>query len=834
MERKQTDMLQALKTLRVELMEQTAFQNTADRIALMQAFDRLYMGYQNGSISQQDAESGVSEIRHALQSTSPTRKGLMPHISSRRNDVLNRNYRDLAERMLSAERGSWDFRHLEIVQGAISHLAQSGNAMSDLAQGLQQRMSDSVWLGNLELAETVAEVAAQTRELEQSLLDALEKRSASFDPQTQDVISSDMHLVNETQKAVEQAVNQSSLSMMKAKLASQADDLKVSKAYVENLAQKVAKQQQDKAQGEAVKQASSSIQKAGVKLVEDESRRLSNLFKSAIHAVRTSLTPEEASKLAQIAAIDTQGESESAHALAERAAQVAAALRQVNAQSPQLQKTAREIDKMQWRLSMLNEIITHHPTPSAPESTDAAQLLDARMMYEHKRMQFELQQNYRTDGSDMFKALDYEVKTPVFENTASSSAVSHFHHAIQRVRQIAQSAAAGDVGFYAPEAGSEHNRNAQSALHIADMSAPNVSAMPTLQSELAKRSNKLLHDVKQLAFMPSVRADMGFVAPRYQMDAASNAPLFKRVRFNKDNKQANEVLPALYRVAGLKLKGEGSTPLRKKFGDLDLRAANLELVKIIENQFDSGLSGRVSDKVQGLANESGQIKPKSDDPHARVANIISDWVESRHDLKNMKSDTSSLIKTGRMGAGAIENTLKGEGMRLPASVQEKLSPFLGFDLSNIKIFSGPVAAMASEAMGAHAFTLGQNIFLGKNKLDFNTPEGLGLLAHELLHTSHFNAGDSVEAKEQAAEAMEDRVKQAFGSGSSMSFALESSKDKKSSGQTDMSSSATGTVPAGTVGTRPAYDTEYIFETVCEKVFEMMMDDFRKVQERESK
>ena len=195
----------------------------------------------------------------------------------------------------------------------------------------------------------------------------------------------------------------------------------------------------------------------------------------------------------------------------------------------------------------------------------------------------------------------------------------------------------------------------------------------------------------------------------------------------------------------------------------------------------------------------------------------------------MAADTKSLIQTGRMKEGAIESSLKSESMKLPASVQEKLSPFLGFDISKVKVYSGPVAAMAADAMGAHAFTLGSSIFLGKNKLNFETPEGLGLLAHELLHTSHFGAGDSVDSKEQAAEAMEDRVKRAFGSGGSPLLALERDTDKKSSGQANLHS--TKNIPAGTVGARPAYDPDQVFDAVCDKVTELLFESLRLERER---
>lgn len=835
MERKQTSMLEALKTLRNELMEQTAFQDTADRISLMQAFDRLYMGYQNGSISFESVEDGISEIRRSFQTSARKAESLRPHISLRRDEVLGRNYRELAERMLSEERGTWDSRHVEIVQGAISQLAHMGSDTRSLAEGLQERMSTSVWFGNLELAETLSDMAEASRTIETSLLEMLDQRSASFESTTQDVADQEMALATEPElkRAIHHVVRQSNLNTLQAQDAISSSELKVSKAYVENLAQQVAKQQQDKVQAEAVQRAMASVKTASEKLIAEESQRLSELYNAAIAAARTQITSEDASKLASIAdsALDAKG---SVHDVAAQASQIAQVLKAIASHVPQVSDMVRAIEKAQWRIRTLGEISKENQSRVEPKPVDASQLLDARMMYEQKRMQFEMSQSYQNQPSDMYKALDFEVKAPVFENTKSHAAIAQAQNTIQRVRQLAQSAAAGDVGFYAPSAGSEHNANAYTALNLADNATPNVSAIPTLQSDLAKRSNKLLHDIKQLAFMPSVRADMGFVAPRYEMDDASQAPLFKRVRFNKDNKQANEFLPALYRVAGIKLKTQGSTPLRKKFGDLNLRGANLELIKIIENQFDNSVSGRATDQVQGLATEASQIKPKSQDSRSRVAAIIGDWVENRHSDKHAKSDPKSLIETGRMSRASIESSLKSEAIRLPASVQEKLSPFLGFDLSNVKIYTGSIAAMASEAMGAHAFTLGQNIFLGKDKLDFNSAEGLGLLAHELMHTSHFNSGDSVDAKEQAAESLEERVKQAFGNNnSSMSFALESSKDKKASTQANTSSSATGTIPAGTVGSSPVYDTDFIFDTVCEKVFEMMMEDFRKVKERNS-
>ena len=826
MESNRSQIMASLQSLHSMISDRQApsLQDPSQYVAVSQAFDRLMMGYQNGAFDESAVEGGIAEIRQTI-SSSPRVSGLMPASSDKRNAVLCRNYQALADRMLEAPRGAWDSRHVDIVQGAISMLAQNGDSSArDIAGSLQKRMSDSVWLGNLELADTVSKVEAESRELQKSLLSILSEKADALKPEEIRAEESERVLASE-EKMVRDAVDRAQAAAVKARMQSEYSELKASHAYIENLTRKNMDARQANYQNAETSRAAESLRQASQRLLSQDQERLSSIFKAAVASSASALTPEKAADLSK--SVDSAIASEHGDA---RAQAIRKALQGMD-QTAQVRQALQEVEKIQYRMAVLNGIAGADTPKAESEDVREAQLLDARMMFDKKRMQFEQNPSYAGDTSDLLKALDFEV--PAVQYSASPS-YRKIQNDIQRVRQIAQSSASGDAGLYAPVAGSEHARNASQALRFADQTTPNVTPIPTIQSELAKRSNRLMRDIKQVAFMPSVRSDMGFVTPRAEINNAEQ-PLFKRVRFSRENKKANEMLPALYNISGIKLsKDKGSTPLRKSVGDLNLNAANLELVKIIEDQFGEQGAARQTDKTSGAAYDATQRVDDAKNPHARVVNIISDWVTSRKDTRRMAADTQSQIKTGRLSGDGIEASLRSEAANLPASVQEKLSPFLGFDLSNIKIYSGPVAAMAADAMGAHAFTLGKSVFLGQNKLDFTSPEGLGLLAHELLHTSHFGSGDSVDSKEQAAEAMEARVKQAFGSGGSMNLALENNADKKSSGKGDLRSSALGSIKPNSVGARPNYDVEEVFDAVCLKVIDLMVESFKRESEKEGR
>jgi len=66
-------------------------------------------------------------------------------------------------------------------------------------------------------------------------------------------------------------------------------------------------------------------------------------------------------------------------------------------------------------------------------------------------------------------------------------------------------------------------------------------------------------------------------------------------------------------------------------------------------------------------------------------------------------------------------------------VRSQMEGFFGRNLEDVRINDSRLAGEVARRLGAEAFTVGGRIFTDKGKLDPQTPEGVGLLAHELTH-----------------------------------------------------------------------------------------------------
>lgn len=84
---------------------------------------------------------------------------------------------------------------------------------------------------------------------------------------------------------------------------------------------------------------------------------------------------------------------------------------------------------------------------------------------------------------------------------------------------------------------------------------------------------------------------------------------------------------------------------------------------------------------------------------------------------------SFALDPGRLNlAGAV-------GRPMPDAVRQKMEAFFKADFSGVRIFQGPQA----QAIGAHAFTMGTNIYFAPGQYAPDTPRGQQLLGHELAH-----------------------------------------------------------------------------------------------------
>ena len=87
------------------------------------------------------------------------------------------------------------------------------------------------------------------------------------------------------------------------------------------------------------------------------------------------------------------------------------------------------------------------------------------------------------------------------------------------------------------------------------------------------------------------------------------------------------------------------------------------------------------------------------------------------------------------GAGdAVARASSSSGAALPADVQARFESSLGADLSGVRVHTGGASADAAGAVGARAYTTGNDIHFGAGQYAPADPFGLHLLAHEVAHT----------------------------------------------------------------------------------------------------
>ncbi|HVQ07032.1 MAG TPA: DUF4157 domain-containing protein [Allosphingosinicella sp.] len=88
-------------------------------------------------------------------------------------------------------------------------------------------------------------------------------------------------------------------------------------------------------------------------------------------------------------------------------------------------------------------------------------------------------------------------------------------------------------------------------------------------------------------------------------------------------------------------------------------------------------------------------------------------------------------RDGREGEARPARGRSGEA--LAASARSFFEPRFGADLGHVRVHSGPAAARAASAFEARAFTVGANIYFGRDQYRPGSPSGRRLLAHELTH-----------------------------------------------------------------------------------------------------
>ncbi|MEO6777811.1 MAG: DUF4157 domain-containing protein [Kofleriaceae bacterium] len=89
---------------------------------------------------------------------------------------------------------------------------------------------------------------------------------------------------------------------------------------------------------------------------------------------------------------------------------------------------------------------------------------------------------------------------------------------------------------------------------------------------------------------------------------------------------------------------------------------------------------------------------------------------------------------------AIATASGSSGMALPSPIMRKFEASLGADLSSVRVHTGAESQSAASAVGAKAYTMGQDIHFGAGHYDPTSGAGEHLLAHEVAHTVQQRGG----------------------------------------------------------------------------------------------
>jgi hypothetical protein len=83
---------------------------------------------------------------------------------------------------------------------------------------------------------------------------------------------------------------------------------------------------------------------------------------------------------------------------------------------------------------------------------------------------------------------------------------------------------------------------------------------------------------------------------------------------------------------------------------------------------------------------------------------------------------------------AVAVASSSNGSPLPDTLMRKFEGTLGADLSGVRVHTGDASAQAASAVGAKAYTMGNDIHFGAGHYDPGSTSGQHLLAHEVAHT----------------------------------------------------------------------------------------------------
>jgi hypothetical protein len=131
----------------------------------------------------------------------------------------------------------------------------------------------------------------------------------------------------------------------------------------------------------------------------------------------------------------------------------------------------------------------------------------------------------------------------------------------------------------------------------------------------------------------------------------------------------------------------------------------------------------------------------SNDPLEAEADRIADQVLAMPTRPGVSSAPAQVQRVAEQPAGqsgavpaSVEQVLAGPGRPLEPSLRQDMEQRFGHDFSQVRVHVDERAAKSAEAIGASAYTLGQQVVFGRGRFNPSSGAGRRLIAHELTHT----------------------------------------------------------------------------------------------------
>ena len=192
--------------------------------------------------------------------------------------------------------------------------------------------------------------------------------------------------------------------------------------------------------------------------------------------------------------------------------------------------------------------------------------------------------------------------------------------------------------------------------------------------------------------------------------------------FNRlQNAVGNQALQRLIRSGTIRPKLKVSLP-----NDVYEKEADRVAEQIMETPISNSTSTAMyskDDKISRKCVACEMEEKEEEDDNKKVKLSI-----GRKSLSN----SNNLEATDEI-TNQINKVRSSEGSSLDNATRDFLEPKLGYDLSDVRIHTGEMAARSAASLNSLAYTIGNDVIFGEGQYEPYSEKGKKLLAHELTH-----------------------------------------------------------------------------------------------------